>query len=357
MRKIIVTKKILEDIFDERKYEKEITDYLNQIINNELLKDEPDFDLIDDCTTALIDSENKSSAEIIPFPQNRNVIPSKINRRFLSVLIACIIVISAGIGAIAVGRSISEERKKTDEFNCSETTESSVNPSEKSVPETTIINTTKEESIVKAVPEKLKLSFDKDFKSEYNLGEKLSVDGINVTVIYSDKSEKKIDIKNCKIVTGKNFGVVPQTETVSVEYQGLKETFKVNFLINVASFNPEYHFDMTSKTEIANITAEQKVIHLDTGEKTSVTLSKNRNGFVRITTDNNNLENITLSYVGGVKGNKIVLNITAGKSSGTTNIGLAYETDNRIIETVTVNVSDTSNPSETNPNISLQKEN
>lgn len=84
------------------------------------MKDEPDFDLIDDCTTALIDSENKSSAEIIPFPQNRNVIPSKINRRFLSVLIACIIVISAGIGAIAVGRSISEERKKTDEFNCSE---------------------------------------------------------------------------------------------------------------------------------------------------------------------------------------------------------------------------------------------
>lgn len=58
MNEIKINKTILNEILDENTLKAEIAEILNDVIDKELEKDEPDCDLIDECIDILDNLEN-----------------------------------------------------------------------------------------------------------------------------------------------------------------------------------------------------------------------------------------------------------------------------------------------------------
>ena len=58
MNKIMINKTILEEILDENSLKNEIAELINNVIDEELVKEEPDCDLIDECIDILESIEN-----------------------------------------------------------------------------------------------------------------------------------------------------------------------------------------------------------------------------------------------------------------------------------------------------------
>ncbi|MEE0981291.1 MAG: hypothetical protein U0K91_06375, partial [Acutalibacteraceae bacterium] len=67
MNKMMINKTILNEILDENTLKAEIAELLNDVIDKELEKDEPDCDLIDECIDILDNLENDDYSNVIPF--------------------------------------------------------------------------------------------------------------------------------------------------------------------------------------------------------------------------------------------------------------------------------------------------
>lgn len=221
---------ILLNLFDEKSFKNEISETLNSIIDEELLKDAPDCDLIDECINAIEEIEKGDYSNVIPLiAKNRN--NPHISRRMLGIIIAAAFVLSAGISAVAINRTIekknAEENTTSNVSQSTDTTNTTVSTS--STQASTAENTTLQSETQVSV-EKILLEFNDKFKDEYVIGEKLSLNGITVNLQYSDGSKKYTDINDCRIVTDKNFGRAEKYETVTVLYSGKSAEFKVRFL-------------------------------------------------------------------------------------------------------------------------------
>ena len=220
MNEIKIDKRILNEILDENTLKNEIAELVNELIDEELLKDDPDCDLIDECIDILDNLVNDDYSNVIPFINK--TYKGRFSKKVWSILVACAIILAASIGTVAVGYTVEKIREQIEAEKTTTTT----------VTTTTITTTTTTttQSTTAVLPTKLILSFNSAFKDEYAVGEKFEPDGIVVKIELSDGNVKTLSADEFEIFTDKNFGKEEKYETVTVKYEDLTETFNVRVL-------------------------------------------------------------------------------------------------------------------------------
>lgn len=327
MNNLVITKNILNEIYDDSSFKAAVVELLNSLIDIEIEKEEPDFDFIDECADVLIEVQSDNLSAVIPFIKKNNNTDDK-KRKTLGIFLACAVVFSLSFGAVAVSHTI--ERKNEDKTTTATT-------SQATTVKTTAAVTTTKKAASEAVD--LWLSFPDGFVYEYDSIDDFTFDGIIANVEYSDGTVKKIGINNCKIIKSEDFGKSRFLEKIIVEYDGVRTSFNVTFSCNVPPITNPSHIDMGNRTEEPRIYASSKYVEIEAGKSLCITLDKNNTGFISYTTDNNNLDNISLNYLGGSDGNVVYMNITAGSNPGKTKVFISYESDrNNIMEEITVEV-------------------
>lgn len=339
MNKLVINKNILKEIYDDASFKEDMADLINSLIDVELEKDEPDFDLIDECADALIEIESGNCSDVIPLIAKHNFKDKDKKRKVLSIFCACAVIFSLSLGAVAVSHKLEKKKEEQTTTTTAQTTETT------SV--TTTVKTTEKATSTKAVAAgavSLDLSFTDEFRSEYDSADEFSLDGIIVTVKYSDGKNREININDCKIIKSKNFGKNGGAEKVTVEYAGLTDSFYVMFSGNLAPITVERYTGFDRKTQAPKIEPSSKYIELEAGETVTLTMRKNNDGFVYISTDNDNLADASISYLGGVNGREIYLEITAGDTPGVTVISLKYNDylSTEVMSRITVKVTESS---------------
>ncbi|MGN1479292.1 MAG: hypothetical protein ACI4XH_05945, partial [Acutalibacteraceae bacterium] len=111
MKSLIVTQQIIKEICDDESFKREVADFINSLIDEELLKETPDCDFIDECISALESLEQDDFSNVIPFIKD-NATARKDKRKLFSILVACAIITAASIGVAAVNHTIEKREKE-----------------------------------------------------------------------------------------------------------------------------------------------------------------------------------------------------------------------------------------------------
>ena len=225
MNDLRVTKEILNSIYDNAGFRGEVAEFINSLIDEELLKSEPNCDFIDECINTLDELENENYAKVIPFVKKHA--GKTFRQKLISVAAACAILAAISFGAVAVSHNIEQKREsKTTTTTARITTESTT--AERTTAEAT--TTTTKPTTQAAVPTGIRLRFGDGFKDEYYVGEKLDTSGITAIVSYTDGTERNVPLADCKVTTEDGFGTRERYETVKVSCGEASETFRVRVL-------------------------------------------------------------------------------------------------------------------------------
>lgn len=341
MNNLVITKNIMSEIYDDNSFKATVAALLNSLIDAELQKEDPDFDFIDECADVLIEVQSDNPSAVIPFIVNNKFNGDEKKRKTLGILLSCAVVFSLSLGAVAVNHTI-EKNKEAQTTTVPTTVQTAQTPTTaQNIAATTVTNATTatNERTDKSHAIDIKLNFPDSFKFDYLNYNDFTLDGITASVKYSDGTVKTVNINDCNVSKGENFGKSKFLEKITVEYDGVKTSFNVTFSYNVPPITTPTHIDMGNRTEEPRIYASSKYVEIEAGKSLCITLDKNNAGFVSYTTDNNNLDNISLNYLGGSSGNVVYMNITAGSIPGKTKVFIFYESDkNNIMEEITVEV-------------------
>lgn len=223
MNDLRVTKEILNSIYDDAGFKTEVAELINSLIDEELLKEEPNCDFIDECINTLDELENENYAKVIPFV-NKHA-GKTFRQKLVSVAAACAILAAISFGAVAVSHTIEQRREAK-----TTTAPTTVQRTTAERTTTATVTTTAAPTTQAAVPSEIRLGFDDGFKDEYYIGEKLDTVGITVVLVYTDGSERDVPLADCKIKADDGFGTEERYETVTVGYGGLSESFRVRVL-------------------------------------------------------------------------------------------------------------------------------
>lgn len=271
MNDLKLTKEILNSIYDDTSFKAEVAELINSLIDEELSKDEPNCDFIDECINTLEELESENFAKVIPFVKKHAGKPFR--QKFVSVAAACAILAAISFGAVAVSHTIEQKREAKTTTVTQAVTERTT--AERALT-TEAVTTTTKPTTQAAMPTGIRLRFGDSFKDEYYIGEKLDTSGITAVVSYSDGTEKIVPLADCKVTADDGFGTRERYETVKISFGNASETFRVRVLrkedtkvLNsvYASF-PE-GFDFTTK-DIDNIDLsgmEVYAIYSDRSEK------------------------------------------------------------------------------------------
>lgn len=271
MNDLKLTKEILNSIYDDTSFKAEVAELINSLIDEELSKDEPNCDFIDECINTLEELESENFAKVIPFVKKHAGKPFR--QKFVSVAVACAILAAISFGAVAVSHTIEQKREAKTNTVTQAVTESTT--AERAMTTEAVTTATKPTTQV-AMPTGIRLRFGDSFKDEYYIGEKLDTSGITAVVSYSDGTEKIVPLADCKVTAEDGFGTRERYETVKISFGNASETFRVRVLrkedtkvLNsvYASF-PE-GFDFTTK-DIDNIDLsgmEVYAVYSDRSEK------------------------------------------------------------------------------------------
>lgn len=271
MNDLKLTKEILNSIYDDTSFKAEVAELINSLIDEELSKDEPNCDFIDECINTLEELESENFAKVIPFVKKHA--GKTFRQKYVSVAAACAILAAISFGAVAVSHTIEQKREAKTNTVTQAVTESTT--AERALT-TEAVTTTTKPTTQAAMPTGIRLRFGDSFKDEYYIGEKLDTSGITAVVSYSDGTEKIVPLADCKVTAEDGFGTRERYETVKISFGNASETFRVRVLrkedtkvLNsvYASF-PE-GFDFTTK-DIDNIDLsgmEVYAIYSDRSEK------------------------------------------------------------------------------------------
>lgn len=271
MNDLKLTKEILNSIYDDTSFKAEVAELINSLIDEELSKDEPNCDFIDECINTLEELESENFAKVIPFVKKHA--GKTFRQKFVSVAAACAILAAISFGAVAVSHTIEQKREAKTNTVTQAVTESTT--AERTMT-TEAVTTATKPTTQAAIPTGIRLRFGDSFKDEYYIGEKLDTSGITAVVSYSDGTEKIVPLADCKVTADDGFGTRERYETVKISFGNASETFRVRVLrkedtmvLNsvYASF-PE-GFDFTTK-DIDNIDLsgmEVYAVYSDRSEK------------------------------------------------------------------------------------------
>lgn len=218
-----------------------LCNYLNALIDEELEKEDADFDFIDECADAINSIRNGFIDAVIPVISRKDFMAKlgirtvRFSKAFAAVIAAALMLVAAnGIIASATDYNIIEEvSKKIVEFFTQE--EEPPEPTTQPVTTTTAPPVTQETSTDESTTavrkaEAITVEFSSHFKKEYNVGESFISDGIQVFLIYDDGSREKIERKDYSLKVPSDFGKEAGYETVTVTYKGFENRFKVRIL-------------------------------------------------------------------------------------------------------------------------------
>ncbi len=217
-------------------------EYLNSLIDEELLKEDANFDFIDECANAINAIREDFEGTVLPLISERTFMKNagfaKKNSFIRVVVAACAVVVAV----IALNTTV----EKTTDINLIKsasdwvqslfthemTTEKPEETTTEKQSEVTTQKAETETSSQQAVPlaEKIELEFSDSFKQEYTVGESLNLNGLTVTISYSDENLKKLPRSQYEISVSPDFGTKAGYETVTVRYGSLEESFTVRVI-------------------------------------------------------------------------------------------------------------------------------
>lgn len=225
MNDLKLTKEILNSIYDDTSFKAEVAELINSLIDEELSKDEPNCDFIDECINTLEELESENFAKVIPFVKKHA--GKTFRQKFVSVAAACAILAAISFGAVAVSHTIEQKREAKTTTVTQAVTESTT--AERAMT-TEAVTTTTKPTTQAAMPTGIRLRFGDSFKDEYYIGEKLDTSGITAVVSYSDGTEKIVPLADCKVTADDGFGTRERYETVKISFGNASETFRVRVL-------------------------------------------------------------------------------------------------------------------------------
>lgn len=225
MNDLKLTKEILNNIYDDTSFKAEVAELINSLIDEELSKDEPNCDFIDECINTLEELESENFAKVIPFVKKHA--GKTFRQKFVSVAAACAILAAISFGAVAVSHTIEQKREAKTNTVTQAVTESAT--AERRMT-TEAVTTTTKPTTQAAIPTGIRLRFGDSFKDEYYIGEKLDTSGITAVVSYSDGTEKIVPLADCKVTADDGFGIRERYETVKISFGNASETFRVRVL-------------------------------------------------------------------------------------------------------------------------------
>ncbi len=225
MNDLKLTKEILNSIYDDTSFKAEVAELINSLIDEELSKDEPNCDFIDECINTLEELESENFAKVIPFVKKHA--GKTFRQKFVSVAAACAILAAISFGAVAVSHTIEQKREAKTNTVTQAVTESAT--AERTMT-TEAVTTTTKPTTQAAIPTGIRLRFGDSFKDEYYIGEKLDTSGITAVVSYSDGTEKIVPLADCKVTADDGFGTRERYETVKISFGNASETFRVRVL-------------------------------------------------------------------------------------------------------------------------------
>lgn len=209
---------IYNDLINDIDFINETEILLNALIDDELEKDSPDFDFIDECIDTIDSIRNGgNSADFIL--SKKDFINKITGRKKYSALIGTLsaaAAIAIILGAVQIGHS-EEIMAKVSELT-------------RNIP---FFNTT--EPVTERSVVSIKCSFSDEFRDEYIEGEPFDKSGIGVIAEYSDGTTENIPLSECIIDYDEDFGKNAGYETVTVEYMGAHTKFKVRILYDESS--------------------------------------------------------------------------------------------------------------------------
>lgn len=220
MNKLTINKTIINEILDEKTLKIEIAELVNDLIDEELLKEVPDCDFIDECIDILDNLENNNYSNVVPFVNK--TYKGRFSKKAWSILVACAIILAATIGTVAVGYTVEKIREGKETVTATPTTTTTT----QSATQTT--TTTQISTAIS--PAELILSFSSDFNDEYIVGEDFDPKGIIVKVRMSDGKITLLSADEYEIITEKDFGKSEKYENIIIKYGELTETFSVRVL-------------------------------------------------------------------------------------------------------------------------------
>lgn len=236
------------ELINENNFKAMLTNELYAIIDEELAKgDEMDCELIDELVLAietLEQTEDEKSSVIFPviFGESsafsKRVI-NKVNNRNrlmqLTAWAAIFAILFSGTNELllrsentTIVTELSKVVQKVSKFLTEVLSNNSDEPT--TSPAATNETTTLPSDDETVIPEdvvlmELELIVDDNFKRSYLWREKLNLDGLNIVAVYSNGAKTVVDINKCKISGFDSLKTGEQT--VTIEYKGLKTTFKV----------------------------------------------------------------------------------------------------------------------------------
>lgn len=225
MNDLKLTKEILNSIYDDTSFKAEVAELINSLIDEELSKDEPNCDFIDECINTLEELESENFAKVIPFVKKHA--GKTFRQKFVSVAAACAILAAISFGAVAVSHTIEQKREAKTTTVTQAVTESTT--AERAMT-TEAVTTATKPTTQAAMPTGIRLRFGDSFKDEYYIGEKLDTSGITAVVSYSDGTEKIVPLADCKVTADDGFGTRERYETVKISFGNASETFRVRVL-------------------------------------------------------------------------------------------------------------------------------
>lgn len=238
-----------------------LCNYLNALIDEELEKEDADFDFIDECADAINSIRNGFIDAVIPVISRKDFMAKlgirtvRFSKAFAAVIAAALMLVTAnGIIAGATDYNFIEEvSKKIVEIFTQDEENPEPPPETTTSPTTTTTEPTTEESTTLPIKAEqgIALRFGEDFKKEYNVGDAFDPNGITVLLLYDDESETVLDKSKYQIKAPSDFGKVAGYETVTVTCKGFENSFKVRILNRketplltsvYATFPPGYEF-------------------------------------------------------------------------------------------------------------------
>lgn len=225
MNDLKLTKEILNSIYDDTSFKAEVAELINSLIDEELSKDEPNCDFIDECINTLEELESENFAKVIPFVKKHA--GKTFRQKFVSIAAACAILAAISFGAVAVSHTIEQKREAKTNTVTQAVTESAT--AERTMT-TEAVTTATKPTTQAAIPTGIRLRFGDSFKDEYYIGEKLDTSGITAVVSYSDGTEKIVPLADCKVTADDGFGTRERYETVKISFGNASETFRVRVL-------------------------------------------------------------------------------------------------------------------------------
>ena len=213
MTKLEFNSNIYNEMFNDNAFIDEAESYLNALIDDELEKEDPDFDFIDECidTIEIIRGKRFTPEIFVAKKDFLNKIIGRKDRKPLVGIVAAAAAFSIAIGGMQIGKN--EEIK------------SLVSELSQYLP---FVDHTELTALREVIS--VSCSFSDDFKDEYVEGEPFDKTGISVIAEYSDGTTENIPLSECTVNYDEGFSKNPGYQTIDVEYMGIGTNFKVRIL-------------------------------------------------------------------------------------------------------------------------------